>query len=71
METLKLSIPNMKCLGCQTRVEGYLKKIGGVTDVQTDTDAKMAVVTYSGDKTIKNLILNTLSGIGYPGEIIE
>lgn len=71
METLKLSIPNMKCMGCSTSVENHLMKIGGVTEVKTDLESKTATISFNGDMSIKNLIINTLKGIGYPGEIID
>jgi copper chaperone CopZ len=71
MKTLKLSIPNMKCMGCTSSVESRLKKIGGVTEVKTDLESKTATVSYNGDMSIKNLIISTLKGIGYPGDIIE
>ncbi|PKP34956.1 MAG: hypothetical protein CVT98_10470 [Bacteroidetes bacterium HGW-Bacteroidetes-15] len=71
METLKLSIPNMKCMGCSTSVENHLKKIGGVTEVKTDLESKTATISFNGDMSIKNLIINTLKGIGYPGEVVN
>ncbi|MDY0254426.1 MAG: heavy-metal-associated domain-containing protein [Tenuifilaceae bacterium] len=68
METLKLSIPNMKCMGCSTTIENHLGKVGGVTEVKTDLQSKTVEVSYSGDLSTKKLIINTLKGIGYPAE---
>jgi copper chaperone CopZ len=68
MKTLKLNIPNMKCMGCSTTVENHLKKIGGVKSIESDKTLKTVVVEFSGDKSIKRLIMKTLEGIGYPGE---
>ena len=70
MELLKLNIPNMKCMGCSTTVENHLKKIGGVKSIESDKTLKTVVVEFSGDKSIKRLIMKTLEGIGYPGEEI-
>ncbi len=61
----------MKCMGCSTSVENHLKKIGGVTEVKTDLESKTATISFNGDMSIKNLIINTLKGIGYPGEVVN
>lgn len=58
----------MKCMGCSTTVENHLKKIGGVKSIESDKTLKTVVVEFSGDKSIKRLIMKTLEGIGYPGE---
>jgi copper chaperone CopZ len=71
METLKFSIPNMKCMGCSTTVENHLKKIGGVKHIDTDKTKKTVTIEFSGDKSTKRLIIKTLEGIGYPGEVIN
>lgn len=70
METIKLKIPNMKCMGCTSTVETHLTKVGGVIEVKTNLDSKTVTISYNGDVSIKNLILNTLKGIGYPGEVV-
>ncbi|MFA5648100.1 MAG: heavy metal-associated domain-containing protein [Bacteroidales bacterium] len=71
METLKLSIPKMKCMGCTSTIENHLSKVGGIVEVKTDIPSKSATITYNGGTSIKNLILNTLKGIGYPAEVID
>ena len=71
METIKLNIPNMKCMGCTSTVEKHLTKVGGITVVKTDLESKTVTVSYSGGASIKSLILNTLKGIGYPGEVVD
>jgi copper chaperone CopZ len=71
MTTLKLSIPNMKCMGCSSTVENHLKKVGGVTEIKTNLETKTALVSFNGDLSLKSLILNTLKGLGYPAEIIN
>lgn len=68
METLTLTIPNMKCMGCSTTVENHLKKVGGVAEVRTDLEKRTVEVSYFGDLSTKKLIINTLKGIGYPAE---
>jgi copper chaperone CopZ len=70
MALLKLNIPNMKCMGCSTTVENHLKKIGGVRNIEIDKEIKNVVIEFSGDKSIKRLILRTLEGVGYPGKEI-
>ena len=71
METLKLKIPNMKCMGCSTTIENHLNKVGGVTEINTDLQNKTVEVSYSGDLSTKKLIINTLKRIGYPAKEVE
>ena len=71
METLKLSVPAMKCMGCTGTIENHLSKVGGIKEVTTDLPTRIVSIKYSGDPSIKKLIINTLKGIGYPAEIIE
>lgn len=71
METLKLNVPNMKCMGCSSTIENHLKKVGGVVEVTTNLESRTIIVSYNGDMSIKSLILNTLKGIGYPGEVLN
>ncbi|HCX98913.1 MAG TPA: hypothetical protein DG754_02125 [Bacteroidales bacterium] len=71
METLKLNIPSMKCMGCTSTIENHLTKVGGIVEVKTDIESRTAIVSYNGGASIKNLILNTLKGIGYPAEIVD
>lgn len=66
MKELKLKIPNMKCMGCAKTIEDHLDKIGGINDISIDIPDQEVTISYSGDKTIRNLIKNTLTGIGYP-----
>ena len=61
----------MKCMGCSTTIENHLRKVGGVTEVVTNLESKTAIIHYNGGTSIKNLILNTLKGLGYPGEVIQ
>lgn len=61
----------MKCMGCSSTVENHLKKIGGVVEVTTNLESRIVTISYNGDLSIKNLILNTLKGIGYPGEVLD
>lgn len=61
----------MKCMGCSTTIENHLRKVGGVTEVITKLESKTVTIDYSGGTSIKNLILNTLKGLGYPGEVVQ
>ncbi|MDX9771357.1 MAG: heavy-metal-associated domain-containing protein [Tenuifilaceae bacterium] len=71
METLTLTIPNMKCMGCSTTIENHLKKVGGVTEVKANPENRSVEVSYSGDLSTKKLIIKTLKGIGYPAEEVN
>ena len=71
MDTLKLSIPNMKCMGCVTTIEHHLDKVGGVKKVKTNLPNRTVELDYPGDLSTKTLILNTLKGIWYPAEVID
>lgn len=61
----------MKCMGCSTTIENHLRKVGGVSEVITNLESKTAIIHYNGGISIKNLILNTLKGLGYPGEVVQ
>lgn len=61
----------MKCMGCSTTIENHLRKVGGVTEVITNLESKTVAIDYNGGTSIKNLILNTLKGLGYPGEVVQ
>lgn len=71
METLKVSVPNMKCMGCSSTIENHLRKVGGVSNIVTDLETRTVTISYNGDNSIKSLVLNNLKGIGYPGEVIQ
>jgi copper chaperone CopZ len=68
MGELKLKVHNMKCSGCSGIIETHLKKVGGVSNVSINLPDKIITVYYNGDNSIRNLVINTLKGIGYPGE---
>jgi len=70
METIKLNIPNMKCMGCVGTIENHLNKVNGISKVITDLPTRTATIEYNGDKSIKSLIIRTLEGLGYPAEIV-
>lgn len=61
----------MKCMGCSSTIENHLRKVGGVSEVITNLESKNAIIHYNGGTSIKNLILNTLKGLGYPGEVVQ
>lgn len=59
----EISVENIKCGGCMNTIKTALMKIEGVDEVNIDKETE--ILTVAGD-TEKSILINTLSGLGYP-----
>jgi copper chaperone CopZ len=62
-----LRITGMSCGGCVRHVDGALRKVAGVTDVQVSLEDQNAVVTHDGSATSKALV-DAIVEEGYEAE---
>ena len=60
----QLSVQNVKCGGCASRIRQGLAEVDGVESVEVDVAT--GVVTITGDAYSKDTIVNELSKLGYP-----
>ena len=61
--TYEIAVENIKCGGCMNTIKTALMKIKGVEVV--DIDKETEIITVDGNAE-KSILLNTLSGLGYP-----
>ena len=64
MASLELKAQNIKCGGCASAIQGGLRDLPGIEQVDVDIDT--GTVTVSGHGVDPNLIQNKLSELGYP-----
>lgn len=65
-QVVELDIPNMTCPVCPITIKAALKKVEGVSNVETFLDDKLARVTFDDEITdIANLEKSTADA-GYP-----
>ena len=67
-ETINLSVPQMSCAGCVTKIESALKAVSNVQDARVNLAEKTAEV--DGQPDIVQL-LKALEAIGKPGTLID
>ncbi len=68
METLKLSVPNMKCMGCVNAITNGLKGLSQVQEINTDIPAHTVTVTYNAESLTKEEIISKMKTLGYPAQ---
>jgi Cu+-exporting ATPase len=56
MQSITLSVPDMKCGGCVSTVQKALSETAGVQDVQVDLPSKTAEVGFDAGVTVDQLI---------------
>ena len=64
METLKLTVANVKCGGCVSNIQQGLSTINGIDNV--DVEINGGVVTISGEQLNQSQISEKLQSLGYP-----
>ena len=67
MKTEKLTVSNMKCMGCVNAVKTGLSSIQGVSKVEVELSTAIVTVTYNDD-SVKGTILKKLDILGYPAK---
>lgn len=63
---VNIKVSGMSCTHCKAAVEGALKEVAGVTDVQVDLDKGVAVV--QGTASVEPL-LKAIEEAGYSAEV--
>ena len=65
IETVILTVTDMKCGGCETNITGKLEAINGVMSVKASFKDKMVSVEYDAEKTSLDTIKGTITGAGF------
>ncbi|MUV91117.1 heavy metal translocating P-type ATPase, partial [Halapricum sp. CBA1109] len=68
---LDLSVPDMDCASCAGKVESGLESVEGVTGIQTQPTTGRVVVSYDGDRTTVEKLIEAVEGAGYGVESVD
>ena len=65
-QVVELDIPNMTCPVCPITIKAALKKVEGVSNVETSLDDKLARVTFDDEITDITSLEKSTAEAGYP-----
>jgi copper chaperone len=65
IESVVLTVTDMKCGGCETNITGKLEAIDGVVAVKASFKDKVVSVEYDAEKTSLDTIKGTITGAGF------
>ena len=65
IESVVLTVTDMKCGGCETNITGKLEAINGVISAKALFKDKEVSVEYDTEKTSLYTIKNTITGAGF------
>jgi copper chaperone len=65
IESIVLTVTDMKCGGCETNITGKLEAIEGVVSVKASFKDKVVSVEYDAEKTSLDTIKGTITGAGF------
>ena len=65
VRTDTISVPDMQCGMCESRISKRLKKVEGVTGVEADAEANTVVVTYDPAKVTLAKLEKAIAEVGY------
>ena len=65
-QVVELSIPSMTCPVCPITIKAALKKVDGVSNVETSLTDKIARVTFDDEVTDIASVEKTTAEAGYP-----
>jgi len=68
LETATISVPTVQCEECKDRIEKYLTREDGVTQVKVDYKKKTCKVTYYWDRTTIENIKTAIANTGYDAD---
>ena len=68
IESVVLTVTDMKCGGCETNIMGKLEAINGVISVKASFKEKEVSVEYDTEKTSLDTIKDTITGAGFKVE---
>ncbi|MFA5921873.1 MAG: heavy-metal-associated domain-containing protein [Methylococcaceae bacterium] len=65
IESVVLTVTDMKCGGCETNITGKLEAINGVISVKASFKEKEVSVEYDLEKTTLDTIKDTITSAGF------
>ena len=65
IESVVLTVTDMKCGGCETNITGKLEAINGVISVKASFKDKEVSVEYDKERTSLDTIKDTITGAGF------
>ena len=65
IESVVLTVTDMKCGGCETNISGKLEAVDGVISVKALFKDKEVSVEYDTEKTSLDTIKNTITDAGF------
>ncbi|MDP4219911.1 MAG: heavy-metal-associated domain-containing protein [Bacteroidota bacterium] len=65
MESVKLQITGMHCLGCVRTVTNALKRVDGVADVDVSLQSRSATVRFEASQTSIRELSKAIQDAGY------
>ena len=65
IESVVLTVTDMKCGGCETNIKGKLEAINGVISVKASFKDKEVSIEYDAEKTSLDAIKATITGAGF------
>jgi copper chaperone len=63
-EAMQIEIENLKCGACEKSILKGLATMVEISDVVVDHEHKL--VSFSGDKSVRDAVVNKLRSMGYP-----
>ena len=62
-EAMQIGIENLKCGGCEKSI---LKGLATMSEISDLVDREHKLVSFSGDQSVRNAVVNKLRSMGYP-----
>ena len=62
--TYQVEVENIKCGGCENSIVKGINSVAEVSDLVIDREKQL--VSFSGEESIKQLVIDKLKSMGYP-----
>ena len=66
MNTIQITIENLKCHGCAATIRKEVGKINGVVEITVNHDQSVVIIHYEGDEMVIRACKEKLRKLGYP-----
>jgi copper chaperone len=63
-QTFQVEVENIKCGGCENSIVKGINAVAQVSNLVIDRDKQL--VSFSGEESIKQLVIDKLKSMGYP-----
>lgn len=60
-----ITVPEMQCGMCESRIEKAVKGLKGITSVSADAEANRVIVTYNPKSVSRSTIEKSIAEVGY------